>query len=227
LEETKGEGQHPCLIAPIDWRDIYFAFFVGVVAAFFKLAAVTQRDWNLGGSDALAASLLFVGYIFYRARHEPEKLDEWGLTTKITGKAVFVGAGLLCLGVLALAALGMALVGGLSFQVSYFPRMLDYTTGAFPQQFAMCSVFLVNLAKLRVLQGLWRLPMLVGLLFGLAHFWTPAPIPGTVIPLQVPGTIPMGFLCAWYFLRFRTILPLILCHIVLFVLLVHWVERHL
>jgi membrane protease YdiL (CAAX protease family) len=71
------------------------------------------------------------------------------------------------------------------------------------------------------------LPLAVGCIFAMAHFWTPHLIPGTAIPVQVPGTFPMGFLAAWYFLRYRTMLPLTACHAVLYILLNKWVEAHL
>jgi len=68
------------------------------------------------------------------------------------------------------AATGIVRAGGPRFELSYLPRMVYYIIGAFPQQFVMCSVGLVTLAKLPVFRGLWRLPLAVGLAFCLAHF---------------------------------------------------------
>ena len=105
--------------------------------------------------------------------------------------------------------------------------MIDYVVAAFPQQFFMCSVGLVSLAKLRVFRGKWRLPLAVGLIFSLAHWWTPARIPGTAIPLQMVLTLPAGLGCAFYFLEFRAVLPLTAMHAIVYVLLHNWVEVQL
>jgi len=105
--------------------------------------------------------------------------------------------------------------------------MVEYIVGAFPQQFFMCSVGLVFLTKFRAFRGTWRIPLAVGLVFSLAHFWTPARIPGTIIPIQMVLVFPVGFVAAFYFLKFRTILPLTAAHAIAYVLLHNWVEMHL
>lgn len=216
------------LSAPIDWRDWRIGVVVGlVVVVVMKVLARWQPGWGLGGLDGLVATLIVLGYVIYRARREPAKLDEWGLTTPITGAAILAIGVLLFIGALALGLMGLRLTGALSFEINYLSRMIAYIPGAFPQQFFLCSVGLVTLSKIVALQGPWRLPLTVGIIFGLAHFWTPAPLPGTHFPIQILLTAPMGAAAAWYFLRFRTILPLIFCHVVHYVLLVHWVERHL
>jgi membrane protease YdiL (CAAX protease family) len=74
---------------------------------------------------------------------------------------------------------------------------------------------------------MWRIPLAVGLVFSLAHFWTPARIPGTIIPIQMVLVFPAGFFCAFYFLKFRNILPLTAIHAIAYVLLHNWVEVHL
>ena len=77
--------------------------------------------------------------------------------------------------------------------------------------------------KLPYLRGQWRLPLLLGVLFCLAHL----PMPGQClweIPLQVLATFPLGFVAAYYFLRFRTILPLVALHAIGFVLPVNGIE---
>lgn len=81
------------------------------------------------------------------------------------------------------------------------------------------------LAHLPVLRGSWRLPLVVGMCFGVAHFWAPVHLPGSAIPLQVVATPPMGFFAAWYFLRFGNILPLTIFHAVAYVLYSQWVEH--
>ena len=204
-----------------------FAVIVGVVAATLKLIARAHPTWQMHATDSLVASLLVVGYIIARGRRHPEKLDEWGLTTPLTRAAIAMGLLLLGIGIGIHAVTAWAMVGKLSFEPSYVPRMVDYILGAFPQQFFMCSVGLVTLAKFPAFRGAWRLPLAVGLVFSLAHWWTPARIPGTIIPVQMLTTFPAGFICAFYFLKYRNILPLTLNHAILFVLGVNWVEVHL
>ncbi len=213
--------------ASIDWTDIQAGVFVGLVFAVIKGASIAMPEWRLGNLDSLIPFLICVEYTIYRARHYPEKLDVWGLTMPITTMAVVVGAAMAAAAIGGLATLGFLLTGSLSFEFIYVPKMIEYLVSAFPQQFFLCSVVLVSLSKIRVFHGQWRLPLVVGVLFALAHFWTPHHIPGTGIPLQLIGTFPLGFLAAWYFLTFRTILPLTVAHAVLYVLLHHWVLMHL
>lgn len=212
---------------PIDWKDMKYGVFVGLVTATIKLIGFAKPEWHVDTTDALAAFLLTLGYIIARARRQPEKLDEWGITTPITFPAVVTGLILLGICVGLLAACGIALSGKLSFEPSYVPRMFDYIVGAFPQQFFMCSVGLVTLAKLRPFHGLWRLPLAVGIVFSLAHFWTPAHFPGTIVPIQMAITLPAGFAVTLYFLKFRNILPLTAIHAIFYILLHNWVEMHL
>jgi len=211
----------------IDWTDIKVAFFVGCVFIVIKSVLYIRPGLYLGNLDSLVPFLLCILYTINRARHQPEKLDEWGITTPITPLATIVMLMMLGVGIGCLAALGLSLSGELSFKFRYASRMVEYIVSAFPQQFFLCSVILVSLSKVKMLHGQWRLPLVVGLLFALAHFWTPFHIPGTKIPLQLVGTFPVGFMAAWYFLKFRTLLPLVLSHAVLYVLLNRWVEAHL
>jgi len=127
-----------------------------------------------------------------------------------------------------LAACGHALEGSLSFSPSYITAMVRYFPSAFTQQFYLCSVGLVSLAKLPVFRGPWRLPLLLSLIFGVAHYFGPAlMMPGTAIPLHIIGTMPLGFVAAYYFLRFRNVMPLSICHAVFYVLMNRWIERSL
>jgi hypothetical protein len=162
-----------------------------------------------------------------RGRREPAKLDEWGITTPLTVPAILVALALLAVAVASQYISGVALAGRVVFEPWLPSHMLDYILGAFPQQFFLCSVGLVNLAKLPAFRGAWRLPLAVAFVFGLAHWWTPARIPGTIIPVQMIVTVPLGFLAAAYFLRFRNILPLTAMHAILFPLWYNWVEVHL
>lgn len=207
--------------------DLGVAILVGVSVVALKLLAVAAPSWQLRGIDALVAFLITLSYVVARARHAPEKLDAWGLTTRLTPQAIVVALVLLGIASVIQAALGILVAGKLNFEIAYLAQMVEYIVSAFPQQFFLCSVGLVFLAKFPTLQGTWRLPLLVGLLFSLAHWWTPAKVPGTIIPIQMLTTAPAGALAAYYFLRYRSIVPLTLIHAVVYILGLRWVEVHL
>ncbi len=209
----------------IDWRDIRMGLVIGLVYAVLLALKSKMPDWGIGVSAANVPCILTVAYIIWRGRREPEKLDTWGLTTPITGAAMLVMALFLGMTAALLGTAGHILGGELGFEPRYVFRMIDYIVGAFPQQFFLCSVGLTSLATLPALRGSWRLPLAVGVCFGLAHFWAPVHFPGSAIPLQVVATAPMGFFAAWYFLRFRNILPLTLFHAISYVLYSRWVEH--
>lgn len=211
----------------VDRRDWALALVTGVVAVAVKAVALTQPAWRMGEVDGFLPCLIVVGYIVYRARREPEKLDTWGLTTPLRAAAVWMALAMLLAGVAALAGFAFMVAKGLTWEGRYVTAMVQYLAAAFLQQFFMCSVGIVTLEQVRMLQGRWRIPLVVGLIFAAAHFWTPHRIPGTFIPVQVPLTFPVGFLVSWYFLRFRTIVPLVVLHAILYVLLNRWVEAHL
>lgn len=211
--------------ARIDWRDVLAGLAIGFLYAIVKALELKVPAWRVGVSSANVPCILTVAYIIWRARREPAKLDAWGLTTPITGMAVLVMTLFLVLTAVALAVAGRLLGGEILFEASYVFRMIDYIVGAFPQQFFLCSVGLATLSTVPALRGPWRLPLMVGLCFGVAHFWSPVHLPGSVIPLQVAATAPMGFFAAWYFLRFRNILPLTAFHAINFVLFTRWVEH--
>lgn len=221
------DDQAPVQPPRIDWADVQCAVFVGMLTGGVKLLGKAMPAWEIRDIDALLAFLVCLVYIIARGRRRPAKLDEWGLTTPLTPAALLASLGLLLLAIVLQAAAGLAAAGTLSFEIAYLPRMIDYIPGAFPQQFFMCSVGLVTLARFPIFHGPWRLPLTVGIVFSLAHWWTPARLPGTLIPVQMLTTLPAGFFCALYFLKFRTVLPLTLLHAILFVLGVEWVERHL
>jgi hypothetical protein len=221
------DKQAPTQPPRVDWADLRCAVFVGLLTVGVKVIGVTMPAWEIRGIDALLAFLVCLVYIIARGRRQPAKLDEWGLTTPLPPGTLVAGLALLLLGIALQAAAGLAAAGTLSFEIAYLPRMIDYIPGAFPQQFFMCSVGLATLANFPIFQGPWHLPLTVGIVFSLAHWWTPARIPGTLIPVQMLTTLPAGFFCALYFLKFRNILPLTVLHAILFVLGVEWVERHL
>lgn len=212
----------------IDWLDVKFSLLLGAFFVALKAVQGFCPALHIGLTTTNeTASLLVIGYILARARRCPEKLDAWGLTAPLTPKALLSGFVLLGVAVGALALGGLRAGGGLDFPPHYATEMVEYIPGAFPQQFALCSVGLVSLSTLPVFRGAWRLPLAVGLAFSLAHFWTPARIPGTFIPLQMVLTFPAGFLAAAYFLTYRNILPLTLIHAVAYPLLHHWIETRL
>jgi hypothetical protein len=187
-----------------------------------KWTNFTRPEWHLNTTDALVPFLLTLGYIVARARRQPEKLDEWGITTPLTFPAVALALALFGVGVGVLTvSTGIAFAGGPRFEPSYVPRMVDYIVGAFPQQFVMCSVGLVSLAKLRPFRNTWMLALAVGLAFCLAHFLLPGKALSTML-LELATLFPAGFLAAGYFLKFRNLLPLTAMHATLFVLLSSW-----
>lgn len=211
----------------IDWHDIRVGLLIGCLVVVVKVIKHLMPELQLGNLDALIAFFLCVQYTIYRARQEPEKLDEWGITTPITRSALLVITVATSLAIAVLAACGLLLTDTIPFETGYISKMVEYIISAFPQQFFMCSVGLVTLSKFPFLKGYWRLPFVVGLIFAAAHFWVPFHLPGTKIPLQIIGTFPLGFFAAWYFLKFRNILPLTVSHAILYVILHHWVEMHL
>jgi len=213
--------------ARIDWRDVRFGILVGVVTIVIKLLNKMIPAWQIGNLDALVASILCVCYIVFRARTEPAKLDSWGLTTPLTLPSLATAFLLLLIAVGVQAVSGMAVGSKLEFPVSFIPDMVRYIPGAFPQQFFMCSVGLATLLTFPVFQSHWRLPLVVGLVFSLAHFWTPAKLPGTIIPVQMLTTFPAGFVATYYFLKYRSIVPLTVIHAIVYVLGYRWVETHL
>ena len=211
----------------IDWLDTGLACCVGLV--YFPLKIIEIYYGNPGGlGDSLGniGSILCLAYILWRGGRQPEKLREWGLTTPITGAALAYFAGFLLLVVISTAGTGLALVGSLSFELSYVFRMIDYVSGAFPQQFLVFAVGVVNMEKFPLLRGQWRLPLLLGTIFCLGHLFMPIHYLWG-LPAPVLVTFPLGFFATWYFLRFRTIIPLVAVHAIGFILLSNWVDRYL
>lgn len=207
--------------------DIRVALLTGCLFAVIKGIKLMMPELQMGNLDSIIPFLLCVQYTIYRARQKPEKLDEWGITTPVTFSALSVITVMAVIAIACLAATGVLLAGSLSFEFKYVTKMIEYIISAFPQQFFLCSVLLVTLSKMHIFRGNWRLPLVIGLLFSMAHFWTPFRIPGTIIPIQVVLTFPIGSVVAWYFLKFRTILPLTIAHAMLYVLLHNWVELNL
>jgi hypothetical protein len=211
----------------IDWLDMGFPFCVGLVYFPLKVIEVYCDDpGSLGGSLGDLSSILCIAYILWRAERQPWKLREWGLTTPITGTAFAFFAGFLALTIVSIGCTGLALSGSLSFELSYVFRMIDYVSGAFPQQFLFFAVGVANLEKFSLLRGHWRLPLLLGALFCLGHCFMPIPLLWG-LPVPVLVTFPLGFFATWYFLRFRTIIPLVAIHAIGFILLVNWIDKYL
>lgn len=216
-----------CTTQPIDWMDLKFSFLLGSLYLLSLLVVAARPEWHITRPIGLDVILPF-GYIIWRARRQPEKLDEWGITTRLTKPAVATAVLLLCIVVLYIAAWGTMLAGRVPFEPSYVPAMFDYVLGAFPQQFVMCSVGLVFLGKLRPFRGVWRLAITVGLVFSLAHVCANAAAhkPELFLPMEHVFLFIAGFSCAFYFLKFRNMLPLTAIHAIAYPLLHHWVNVH-
>ncbi|MFM1919521.1 MAG: hypothetical protein RLZZ303_1155 [Candidatus Hydrogenedentota bacterium] len=212
----------------LDWRDFRFALFVGVAVIIVELTGQNFPDLHVSRTTGdIFASTLVLGYIFYRCRREPDALNRWGLSTPLSFRALLWAVFMLGFTVLMLALGALSVGASPDWQPHYATEMLEYIPAAFPQQFFMCSVGLVMLSTLPLFRRPWVLALAVGVVFSLAHFWTPAKIPGTIIPLQMVLTLPAGFGAALYFLVYRNIAPLTLVHAISYPLLNHWIERQL
>ena len=212
----------------IDWMDIKFTLFLGVVSVIaLVLVNGAPTLQNTRPTRDAIASVLTMGYIVSRARRQPQKLDDWGITTPLTLRLLLTGFALMLGAVGTLAMTSISIGGKPSFDIALFARAIEYILAAFPQQFVMCSIGLASLATFPALRGTWRIPLAVGLLFSLAHFWGTHRVAGTIIPIQMLLTFPAGFFAAFYFLKFRNILPLTVIHAISYPLLVIWVENYL
>ncbi len=224
---TASDKEHTINLS-VDWMDVKFILVLGIVTAAVKVAQYTLPGWHVTlHTTNIIACLLTVGYILGRARRNPEKLDTWGITRPLSATAWGTGLLLLALSAALLAATGYLLAGSLTFESRYVTEMVEYIPAAFPQQFVLCPVVLASLATLPMFRDRWRLSIAIGVAFSLAHFWTPARIPGTIIPIQMLITLPAGFGAALYFLTYRNILPLAAIHAVFYPLMHHWIERQL
>jgi hypothetical protein len=184
-----------------------------------KYIVLHKPEWHFGASEPLICFFLTLGYILTRARTQPEKLDEWGITTPITAPAVLVACALF--GVIMLsAALAKIYAGGLPpLSMAMVTGSIEYMSSGFTQQFFLCSVGLVSLAKIPVFRGWLRLPAALGIGFGVMHLWLPISAPAERFWIELAGVVVvsgLGFIASAYFLRFRTMVPLGLLHAVSF-----------
>lgn len=209
-----------------DWLDVKFSVLLGLF--YFPLKQVElycDNPGNLGSSIGDIMTIPCIAYILWRAQREPNKLREWGLTTPITVQALLYAVVMF---VLAIAILLVACYGygrALSFDISYIFRMTDYVAGAFPQQFVLCSILLVSLEKMPPLRGAWRMPLLCGVLFFVAHLWAIVHDPSKLTLFSL-NLILMGVVVTAYFLRFRTIIPIVALHAFVFVLTTNWLAGY-
>lgn len=209
-------------MTPIDWMDVKVTLFIGIVFKLIAWANSLKPEWQLATLGGEVPFFLTIGYIAYRSRRQPQKLDEWGITTPLTFTAVAIAFMLLGIGIAVVSiSTGIAFAGGPRFEPAYVPRMVDYVVGALPQQFVMCSVGLVSLAKLRLFRDTRVLALLVGLAFCLAHFLQPGKSLSTML-LELATLFPAGVVAASYFLKFRNILPLTALHAILYIFLSSW-----
>ena len=105
--------------ATVDFADIKFAVVMVVVGLtlFFTKNFVPDAGLNRYVTDIIA-SFCCVAYILHRARRHPERLDEWGLTTRLSPTGRIAGAGLVVLAFAGPATLAFILGGRLSFSLS-------------------------------------------------------------------------------------------------------------
>lgn len=209
----------------IDRKDFQAILIISVIYVLFRSMTFLGPDFSGYKRSALFVAVFFtIMYIFDRARKHPGKLEEWGLVGKITPWAVMSFLMILGAGIGFNFILGRIYTGDISFEPHYVNDMVFYVFHASLQQFCLCSIILVSLNKIESLSGNWKLPLIVGVIFALVHIIAPSKIPGTKISLQLIYTFPFGILGAWYFLKFRLVLPIVFVHATLYVLLKKWVE---
>ncbi len=210
----------------IDWLDIKFSVFLAILYAPMKaVELLCNNPGGLGGSLGDITTIPCIAYILWRAQREPNKLREWGLTSPITVQALLYAVVMFMLAIAILLVACFAYGQTLSFDIAYLFRMTDYVSGAFPQQFVLCSVLLVSLEKMPALRGAWRIPLLCGFLFFAAHLWAFVHDPSKFSLFSL-NLIPMGIVVTAYFLRFRTIIPILALHAFVFVLATNWLDRY-
>lgn len=210
----------------IDWLDVKFSVCLGLFYTPLKaVELLCDNPGGLGSSIGDIMTIPCIAYILWRTQREPDKLREWGLTTPLTTRALLYAAGMfvMAIGVLVVACLAYGRT--MSFDIAYLFRMTDYVSGAFPQQFVLCSILLVSLEKMPALRGAWRIPLLCGFLFFAAHLWALVYDPSKFFLFSL-NLIPMGIVVTAYFLRFRTIIPILALHAFVFVLSTNWLEGY-
>lgn len=210
----------------IDWLDVKFSVCLGLFYAPMKaVELLCGNPGGLGGSIGDIMTIPCIAYILWRAQREPNKLREWGLTTPITVQALLYAVVMFILAIAILLVACFAYGQPLSFDISYIFRMTDYVSGAFPQQFVLCSILLVSLEKMPALRGVWRIPLLCGFLFFAAHLWGLFYDPSKFSLFSL-NLITMGIAVTAYFLWFRTIIPIVALHAFVFVLSTKWLAGY-
>ena len=219
-----GSNPETHLPETVDFADIKFAIAMVVVGLtmFFTRNFVPDAGLNRYVTDIIA-SFCCVAYILPRARRHPDKLDEWGLTTRLSPAGRIAGVGLVVLAFVGPATVAFILGGRLSFSLSMVVSGLGYVWSAFAQEFLLCSILANTLARTRPLRGAWRVPALAGGFFGLAHL-LPEGFHWPHIPLMMAFTALMGFTVVFYFLRFRNLWPIVALHAIGFPMLTEWVN---
>jgi hypothetical protein len=117
-----------------DWADMAFVVIVGLIAALLKILGAVKPDMQISlHTENTAASVLVMGYVIARARRNPEKLDEWGLSTRLTFPAIVTGLLLIALAVGFRVVESMAVGGKVILEPFLASQALEYTLSAFPQ----------------------------------------------------------------------------------------------
>jgi hypothetical protein len=206
----------------IDQKDVIFVVILGISFVLLKIFEFMSESAEIGPSLIKLACIIVIVYILWRARDQPEKLQEWGLTTPITGKALAFFISFLLLAIFSLGVAGWTISGMVQFEIHYVVQIIDYVTDAFLQQFIIFAIGVVSFEKrFPRLRNKWRLPLLLGILFTLGHLYDIKFLWGIPIPVLI--IFPLGFFATYYFQRFRTILPLIAIHAIGYVFLSNWI----
>ncbi len=114
----------------------------------------------------LIVSLLFLGYLVWRARRSKGALKAWGLRTDNFGPALRAQLAFGALGIVALLAFGLA-AGTLSLPVTFWLTLGLYPIWGTAQQFALQSLVGRNLKSL--LTKPVTLAFVASILFAIAH----------------------------------------------------------
>lgn len=211
----------------VDWRDIKFGVLVGCVFAVTKYIVLYRLEWHFNASEPLVCFFLTFAYILVRARRQPDKLDEWGITTPLSAPAILVACAFFGIGVLVLAINRIHIAGTLPFSMGMVTGSIEYISSGFTQQFFLCSVGLVSLGKMRIFRGWLRLPLALAACFGVMHLWMPLSAPAERFWIElagVAGVAGLGFLASAYFLLFRNMIPIAIIHAVGFGISQDWMN---
>jgi len=208
----------------IDTADLKFFVVISVIGltAFLVKNNVPSAGINRYILDIIGSFCCML-YVLPRARAHPWKLDDWGLTSKLSPAGWLGAVGLLVLAFVGPAVITLLFGGSLTFKLSMITDGLGYAWSAFAQEFILCSIAANALAKTKTLRGVWRVPILAGALFGLAHL-LPEGFHWPHTPFMMAFTALMGFTVTFYFLKFRNLWPIVALHAIGFPMAQEWLD---